>query len=138
MLNVSRNWLKSAHIGNSEECNAAAQLIISDISHNRIRSIDVDDFKQSVVMRQLHLSHNLIAHIHRDAFKACPLLQQLQLENNSIEELPTMPGICSLPPFLHFILDFPSNLESFSFPSTFSWSEKLNRIINSFQARLFI
>ncbi|MCP9264195.1 Leucine-rich repeats and immunoglobulin-like domains protein 1 [Dirofilaria immitis] len=104
VINISHNLLRSArltanvnvNIDNSDgslfKCNnKAEQLIIFDLSYNRIRSIGDNDLIQLVAIRQLLLANNQINVINRNALKACALLQQLHIGNNSIEELPVMP-----------------------------------------------
>uniref|UniRef100_A0A915PKI3 Uncharacterized protein n=1 Tax=Setaria digitata TaxID=48799 RepID=A0A915PKI3_9BILA len=104
VINVSHNWLRSARLGantdnaidNSDslslKCTSKAeQLIIFDLSYNRIRSINDNDLIELVAVRQLLLANNQINIINRNALKACALLQQLHINNNSIEELPIMP-----------------------------------------------
>ncbi|VDK28599.1 unnamed protein product [Gongylonema pulchrum] len=93
VINVSRNWLQSARPGSLSRCSAAAaeQLIIYDLSDNRIRTIASDDLKQLVAVRQLLIANNQIENINRQALSACALLQYLHLGNNSIEEIPALP-----------------------------------------------
>lgn len=91
VLNVSQNALQSAQLDNSAECPPLEQLIIADLSSNKILAVANDDLRRFVAIRQLILDRNGIEHIERDALTGSPLLQQLALEGNNLEELPVLP-----------------------------------------------
>lgn len=90
VMNVSSNWLSSANLGLDLDC-SAEQLIIVDLSHNRIHAVGSSDLVPLVAVRQLSLANNLIEHMDRESLQACTLLQQLHLENNRVQEVPLMP-----------------------------------------------
>ena len=80
------------NIGLSVDC-VAGQLIIVDLSNNRIRSIQSSDFASLTAARQLFLANNQIEHIHVDALRATRLLQQLSIQDNRLSELSHLPGL---------------------------------------------
>uniref|UniRef100_A0A158PNA5 TIR domain-containing protein n=1 Tax=Anisakis simplex TaxID=6269 RepID=A0A158PNA5_ANISI len=90
VINVSSNWLHSANIGISSEC-SVGQLLILDLSNNRIQSIGSTDLSALAAIRQLSLANNQIEHIDREAFHANTLLQHLDIESNRIQEMPLVP-----------------------------------------------
>lgn len=93
MLNVSSNWFTSVSaILKSSDCESG-ELIIVDLSNNRIPSIRFTDFSSLTAVRQLSLADNRIENIDNGSFKASEYLRHLAVQNNKVSRIGYLPGL---------------------------------------------
>ncbi|XP_059505625.1 asporin [Stegostoma tigrinum] len=58
------------------------------IDHNKISSVELEDFRRYKDLRRLDLSYNQIKEIENGSFAFLPQLRQLHLENNEVKQVP--------------------------------------------------
>ncbi|XP_032809675.2 uncharacterized protein LOC116942169 isoform X1 [Petromyzon marinus] len=59
-----------------------------DLSKNRLRSLDPDDFSNFLLLEELEVNENVIANIEPGAFNNLPFLRSLSLRNNRLKLIP--------------------------------------------------
>ena len=117
MLNVSSNQLAEANVGftdtrqqekseteqqkfSSTNCSKLQQLLILDLSANRIRQISAANLKPFPALLELRLASNGLsrlseqsAGIEENVFNTTPLLRFLDLSDNQLTDIGHLPGI---------------------------------------------
>ncbi|KAL3085067.1 hypothetical protein niasHS_010136 [Heterodera schachtii] len=91
VLDVSSNSLSSPSLSLSPSQCQLGQLIIADLSSNRIGQLRQSDLSPFPALRKLALANNTLAQIDSAAFGHVPFLQQLDLSRNRLSSLPRLP-----------------------------------------------
>uniref|UniRef100_A0A183BLG4 TIR domain-containing protein n=1 Tax=Globodera pallida TaxID=36090 RepID=A0A183BLG4_GLOPA len=91
VLNVSSNALPSAALSMSPSNCQLGQLIVADLSSNRIGRIRRSDLGPFPALRNLALANNALEEIDFESFDQVQLLQLLDLSKNRLISLPRLP-----------------------------------------------
>lgn len=81
-----------------------------DLSLNRIRTLNAEDFRTTPRLRFLNLSWNILENIHTDTFTSTPALEILDLSHNKLQNLSDQPYLFNTGNLQ--VLDLSSNMFS--------------------------
>lgn len=93
LLNLSRNWLAEAALGyNKDDCAPGVDLVMLDLSRNRINVLRRSDLKALGMVRVVSLAENRLETIDNGVFDDAINVQELDLQRNKLREIRHLPA----------------------------------------------